>query len=53
MIGSTKDGGYLVPEISKIAESYGLKYFKIDKKNIKDAKVEMTIKDGNIIYENF
>ena len=36
MIGSTKDGGYLVPEISKIAESYGLKYFKIDKKNIKD-----------------
>lgn len=39
MIGSTKDGGYLVPEISKIAESYGLKYFKIDKKNIKDKKL--------------
>ncbi|RGY66004.1 amidohydrolase [Fusobacterium ulcerans] len=27
--------------------------FQMDKKNIKDAKVEMTIKDGNIIYENF
>ncbi len=27
--------------------------FQIDRKNIKDAKVEMTIKDGNIIYNNF
>lgn len=35
MVGSTKEGGYLVPEISKIAESYGLKYFKIEKENIK------------------
>lgn len=39
MVGTAKDGGYLVPEISKIAESYGLKYFKIDKKNIKDKKL--------------
>ena len=39
MVGSTKEGGYLVPEISKIAESYGLKYFKIEKENIKDKKV--------------
>ncbi|CAK7068841.1 MAG: hypothetical protein MEFUS_02925 [Fusobacterium varium] len=27
--------------------------FQIDKKDIKNAKVEMTIKDGNIIYDNF
>ena len=39
MVGTAKEGGYLVPEISKIAESYGLKYFKIDKKNIKDKKL--------------
>lgn len=52
MIGTAKEGGYLVPEISKIAESYGLKYFKIDKKNIKDKKLmDKIFKEKNGIIE--
>ena len=37
-VGTTAEGGYLVPEIQKISEAYNLKYFKITKENIDDKK---------------
>ncbi|GHT46525.1 acetolactate synthase [Bacteroidia bacterium] len=36
MAATTKDGGYVVPNIEKVAEAYGLLYFCISEKNLAD-----------------
>jgi acetolactate synthase-1/2/3 large subunit len=52
MTGTTKDGGYLVPKIDKLALSYGLKYFKIDKDIIKNKVILKNIfAEKNCIIE--
>lgn len=38
MVGTTAEGGYLVPKIKNISKAYNLKYFKITKENIGDKK---------------
>ncbi|MBC2856156.1 thiamine pyrophosphate-binding protein [Cetobacterium sp. 2A] len=53
MVGTTPEGGYLVPEISFLAKAYNLKYFKITKNNIDDKKYldeVFSIKNGIIEF---
>ena len=35
-VATTKEGGYLVPDIKSLAKSYNLKYYRLDKNNIND-----------------
>lgn len=46
MAGTTKEGGYLVPDIHKIAEAYGLKFESLTLEDSKLFKAE-----SNCIYE--
>ncbi|MGL6114986.1 MAG: thiamine pyrophosphate-binding protein [Cetobacterium sp.] len=53
MVGTTVEGGYLVPNIEKMAEAYGLKYYKITKENIMDENYlneVFSIKNGIIEF---
>ncbi|MGL6153827.1 MAG: thiamine pyrophosphate-binding protein [Cetobacterium sp.] len=53
MVGTTVEGGYLVPNIEKMAEAYGLKFYKITKENIMDENYlneVFSIKNGIIEF---
>lgn len=36
MVGTTKQGGYITPNMSEIAKAYGVKYFKLTENNVCD-----------------
>ena len=48
MAGTTADGGYLVPDIKALAESYGLVYGCLSDKTAKD-EAEAILKNANLI----
>lgn len=48
MAGTTADGGYLVPDIKALAESYGLVYGCLSDKTAKD-EAEAILKKANLI----
>lgn len=50
MAGTTANGGYLVPDIQLLAESYGLKYGLVTEANLQDEdKVKQTVSASNLI----
>lgn len=52
MIGTTEAGGYLVPNLEKIAEAFALEYIKITKNNLDDNKLLNKIfSKNNILIE--
>lgn len=52
MIGTTKRGGYLVPNLIEIANAYNIEYAQITKENIENRDyVENILKKRNILIE--
>lgn len=52
MTATTKDGGYIVPNIKLLSEVYGLPYIKVDETNLTDSDVKESIQSNrNCIIE--
>ena len=52
MVGTTKDGGYLVPDLKKISEAYKLKYFLLSEKDLENKDyLDEIMKERNCMIE--